>query len=141
MIVLDTTVLVYAVGAEHPLRQPCRSLVMAAEEQRVDARTTVEVLQEFVHVRARRRQRDDAVARGRSYLELFGPLLPSDEAHVRAGLLLYQSTPRIGMFDAVLAAVAMRAGATLVSADLGFASVKGLAHVAPTAVGVATLVG
>ena len=29
MIVLDTTVLVYATGAEHPLRSPCRALIEA----------------------------------------------------------------------------------------------------------------
>jgi predicted nucleic acid-binding protein len=29
MIVLDTTVLVYAKGADHPLRAPCRELIAA----------------------------------------------------------------------------------------------------------------
>jgi len=139
VIVLDTTVLVYAVGAEHALREPCRRLIEAVEERLVDARTTVEVLQEFIHVRAKRRGRGDAVALGRSYLALLEPLLPSDEARLREGLLIYQSTPRVGMFDAVVAAVAMDAGAILVSADRGFASVTGLSHVHPTRDGVAAL--
>ena len=30
MIVLDTTILVYAVGDEHPLRSPCREVIAAA---------------------------------------------------------------------------------------------------------------
>jgi predicted nucleic acid-binding protein len=54
MIVLDTTVLVYAVGADHSLRRPCRDLVEAIAERRIEATTTVEVIQEFVHVRGRR---------------------------------------------------------------------------------------
>jgi predicted nucleic acid-binding protein len=29
LIVLDTTVLVYAKGQDHPLREPCRALVEA----------------------------------------------------------------------------------------------------------------
>jgi predicted nucleic acid-binding protein len=54
MIVFDTTVLVYAKGADHPLRDPCRQLIAAAE-RRIEATTTVEAIQEFVHVRSRRR--------------------------------------------------------------------------------------
>ena len=56
MIVLDTTVLVYAKGIDHPLRQPCRKLIDLIADGRIEATTTVEVIQEFVHVRARRRE-------------------------------------------------------------------------------------
>lgn len=45
MIVLDTTVLVYAKGAEHPLRDPCRDLVAAIADERIAATTTAEVIQ------------------------------------------------------------------------------------------------
>lgn len=45
MIVLDTTVLVYAKGAEHPLRDPCRDLVAAIADERIAATTTAEVCQ------------------------------------------------------------------------------------------------
>ena len=65
MIVLDTTVLVYALGGEHALREPCQRLVEAVAEGRVEATTTVEVIQEFVRVRARRwtaRMRPSAAA-------------------------------------------------------------------------------
>ena len=40
MIVVDTTVLVYAVGAEHPLKEPCRKLISS----RLDSLTTVHPL-------------------------------------------------------------------------------------------------
>jgi predicted nucleic acid-binding protein len=66
MIVVDTTVLVYAIGADHPLRDPCRRLVAAVGEGRVEATTTVEALQELVHVQARRRTRGDAARHGRA---------------------------------------------------------------------------
>ena len=55
MIVLDTTVLVYAVGADHPLREPCQLLVRAIADGTILATTTIEVIQEFTHVRGRRR--------------------------------------------------------------------------------------
>lgn len=40
MIVLDTTVLVYATGAEHPLRAPCRLLIDMIAQGKVEATTT-----------------------------------------------------------------------------------------------------
>ena len=44
MIVLDTTVLVYSVGSDHPLRAPCRSLIEAIGDGEIAATTTVEVI-------------------------------------------------------------------------------------------------
>lgn len=140
MIVLDTTVLVYAKGAEHPLREPCRKLIAAIAEGAVTATTSVEVIQEFVHVRARRRDRADAAALGRDYAELLSPLLPVAPEHLEQGLALFERLQGLGAFDAVLAAAAIDAGArALVSADGGFATVPRLAHELPDAAGVAAL--
>ena len=44
MIILDTTVLVYAVGEDHPLREPSRTIVSAIADGRLEATTTVEVV-------------------------------------------------------------------------------------------------
>jgi uncharacterized protein len=140
MIVLDTTVLVYAKGADHPLRDPCRELVQAIAERRIAATTTVEVVQEFVHVRARRRDREDAAALGRDYAELLTPLLSVTGDDLRRGLTIYERSEQLGAFDAVLAAAAAAAGArAIVSADAAFSTVGDLAHVTPDAAGVATL--
>lgn len=139
MIVLDTTVLVYAVGAEHPLRDPCRQLVAAIADGRLNATTTVEVLQEFTHVRARRRDRDDAARRTRDYIDLLAPLLVVSEQDLEHGLRLYTRSDRLGAFDAVLAAAAGRAeAAAIVSADVAFAEAD-VMHVVPDARGVAGL--
>jgi uncharacterized protein len=132
MIVLDTTVLVYAVGVPHPLAEPCRRIVEGIRERRIDATTTVEVLQEFAHVRARRRSRGDAAALTGEFLELLAPLLVVEEQQLRSGLVLYQRTERLRAFDSVLAATALNAGAeALVSADVSFAEVRNLRHVFP----------
>lgn len=138
MIVLDTTVLVYAVGEPHPLRDPCRDLVGAIAERRLPATTTVEVLQEFTHVRARRRDREDAARLARDYLDLLTPLLVVGEDDLQEGLRLYTRSDGLGAFDAVLAAAAGRANAAIVSADAAFAE-AGVAHVVPDARGVAQL--
>jgi uncharacterized protein len=140
VIVLDTTVLIYAKGAAHPLRESCRELIAAIAEDELQASTTVEVIQEFVHVRAQRRTRSDAVALGSDYAELLAPLLSTDGEHLSRGLLLFERTQRLGAFDAVLAATALDAGASaLVSADAAFASVPDLQHVVPDKPGVAKL--
>ncbi|MEI7761471.1 MAG: type II toxin-antitoxin system VapC family toxin [Thermoleophilia bacterium] len=130
MIVLDTTVLVYAVGDDHALRDPARSLLAAAADGSLRATTTPEAIQEFAHVRARRRERADAAALAEGYADLLSPLLEVGEADLREGLRLFRRNAALGAFDAVLAAVALRAGATtLVSADRAFAGVRGLTFV------------
>ena len=140
MILLDTTVLVYAKGQDHPLRDPCRDLIAAVADGSVEATTTVEVIQEFVHVRARRRDRSDAAALGRDYAELLSPLLAPDADDLLSGLALFERSPSIGPFDAVLAACAIHAGVqALVSADTGFAGLANVPHVLPDGAGVAAL--
>ena len=142
MIVLDTTVLVYAKGADHPLRDPCRRLIEAIAARRVEATTTPEVIQEFMHVRARRRNRADAAALARDYAELLSPLLLVDRPQLHRGLVLFEAVTNLGAFDSVLAAATLSAAAThLVSADRAFSEVEGLDTVEPDAAGIATLVG
>jgi len=139
MIVLDTTVLVYAKGAEHPLRDPCRRLIAAIAERDLQATTTVESIQEFVHVRARRRTRADAVALGNDYSDLLSPLLTVTGEHLRHGLSLFERSEQLGAFDAVLAAAAISAGAeALVSADTAFATIP-IPHLVPDDDGVTSL--
>jgi predicted nucleic acid-binding protein len=141
VIVLDTTVLVYAKGADHPLRAPCRELVEAIAEGAVQATTSVEVIQEFVHVRARTRSRQDAAATGYDYAELLSPLLNVTREDLQRGLALFERSDRLGTFDAVLAAAAMASNASaLVSADIAFATLATeLPHVVPDHEGVAGL--
>ncbi len=140
MIVLDTTVLVYAKGSDHILREPCRRLLAAIADGVIEATTTVEVLQELVHVRARRRGRKDAAEMGRDYVELLSPLLSVTREDLLEGLYLFERSDRLRAFDAVLAAAAAASGAAaLVSADSAFAGVLRLTHVIPDEAGVASL--
>jgi predicted nucleic acid-binding protein len=132
MIVLDTTVLVYAVGTEHPLRDPCRLLVAAVADGTLEATTTVEVIQEFAHVRACRRGRPEATRLSNDYAELLAPLITVTAEDLKAGLAVFESHERLGAFDAVLVASASARGATaLVSADTAFASAGDVNHVIP----------
>jgi uncharacterized protein len=141
VIVLDTTVLSYAVGVEHPLREPCRRLLAAHGDGRVEATTIIEVVQEFVHVRARRRSRADAVALGRHYIAAFA-LLATWPEDLDLGLTLFERHPNLGAFDAVLAAVALnRHAEALVSADRAFSAVSSLPWIDPATSALDRLVG
>ncbi|MGI8423966.1 MAG: type II toxin-antitoxin system VapC family toxin [Chloroflexota bacterium] len=140
MIVLDTTVLCYAVGEAHPLREPCRQLLLAQADGHVEATTTVEVIQEFVHVRARRRPAADAAALGRNYATVFSLLVTQPE-DLDLGLTLFERHhDTLGAFDSVLAAVALnRRAAGLFSADAAFGGIPGLRWLAPGSPGLERL--
>lgn len=131
MILLDTMVLVYAVGGEHPLRAPCRGLVGQVRDRLVRATTTVEVIQEFTHIRARRRSRHEAAGGAREYATGLGPLLRPDDEDLFDGLALFEASATLGMFDAVLAASARRRGWGLASADQAFGQIEGLEYLDP----------
>ncbi|PSL00988.1 hypothetical protein CLV63_101467 [Murinocardiopsis flavida] len=142
MIVLDTTVLVFAVGTEHPLRSPCRRLIEAVMNDRIEATTTVEVIQEFAHIRSKRRSRADAAVHAANYLDMLSPLLMVEEGVLRAGLSVFAGHERLGSFDSVLAAAARSNGAAaLVSADRAFSTCTDVAHVFPDDAGVKGLIG
>lgn len=140
MIVLDTTVLLYAKGADHPLRDPARRVIAAVADGELEATTTVEVIQEFVHVRARRRGRADAVALGKDYVDLLSPLLAVTVEQVHRGLEIFMRCERLGAFDALLAAATLSVGAdALVSADAAFGTVPALTHISPDEQGISEL--
>lgn len=72
-------------------------------------------------------------------MDLLAPLLSVEDDDVRQGLETFRTVESVGCFDAILAAVAMGAKATLVSTDKGYASVPGLPVVVPDQQGVRRL--
>jgi len=132
VIVLDTTVLVYALGRDHPLREPCRQLVVSVGQGQVRATTSVETIQEFCQVRSRRNTPAQAAADARDHALLLRPLLLPEEIDLVAGLSAFGTNGgRLGSFDAVLGASAARRGLPLASADRGFDLVPGLIRLDP----------
>ena len=139
MILLDTTVLVYAVGTEHPLRDPSRRVIEAIGDG-LPATTTPEVIQEFAHVAARRRSREQAASWAAAYVDLLSPLAVVGEQELASGLRLFESVEQLGAFDAVLAATALEHEVdALVSADVAFDAVPKLRFVALDSTGLEAL--
>lgn len=95
------------------------------------ATTTVEVVQEFTQVRARRGPRPEAAALARAYAEALGPLIRPEADDLLEGLALFEDVVALDAFDAVLAATARRRGWSLASADRAFARIEGLSYLNP----------
>jgi len=132
VIVLDTTVLVYATGSAHPLREHCRTLVAAIARETWKRRRPSRWSKSSCMCRAKRRPRADAVGLGFACADLLTPFLPVGRNELQTGLQLYRDTAQLGAFDAILAAAALAVHAdALVSADTAFAAVAELAHVIP----------
>jgi uncharacterized protein len=131
LILLDTSILLYFMGSGHPLRERSRLLIQAHEDGRISAATTIEAIQEFAHVHARRRSRAVSVIRARHWISALD-LIAVDAWDLEMGLSLFEQLPRLGAFDAVLAAVALNHNVeALVSADRAFGDVPGLRWVDP----------
>lgn len=48
--VFDTTIFVYAIGREHPYRDPCRAILDQAKRRPVEGGASALVIQEFAHI-------------------------------------------------------------------------------------------
>jgi predicted nucleic acid-binding protein len=131
-VFLDTAVLVYAIGGEHPLRDPCRSLLRAVGAGEVDAVTSALAVQELLHQRARRLgDRGVAVDQVRPLLDAL-TIVPIDPAAARLALDLYAGSDLLDAADALHAATALTHGVTqLVSPDAAFDGVEGLSRLTP----------
>lgn len=115
------------------MREPCSRIISAAADGSVRATTTVEVIQEFAHVHARRRDRALVARAARDYADLLAPLIVVEATDLESGLELWLEAMELGTFDAVLAAAARDRGAdALVSADSAFSGIPGLRHVDPS---------
>ena len=131
MILVDTNVLLYAVGGDHPLQDPCRGLLDAQGAGRLELMTTLDVLQEFTYVRARRRPRDRTALLARLFAESL-TIVETSVDDLDHGLELFVDHRGLDVIDAVLAAVALHHDAeALVSADRAFAHITELRHVDP----------
>ncbi|MGI8946257.1 MAG: type II toxin-antitoxin system VapC family toxin [Thermoleophilaceae bacterium] len=128
----DTGVFVYAVGALHPYRDPCREVIRRARKGELRGEASADLLQELAHQRFRRTgDRDQAVETAKAVAALcrLHELRPRDAVR---GLELYRSHERLGARDAVFAAVALgREIGAILSTDRAFDVVAGLERVDP----------
>jgi predicted nucleic acid-binding protein len=129
---VDSNVPMYAVGEEHPLKQPCVALLGAVASGRIRAVTNVEVHQELLHRYSALGQRARAVEVAREFLTVVPAVLPVTLDDVELAMELHTAYPTLPTRDIVHVAVMQRHGVEhIISADAHFDAVPTLHRVDP----------
>ena len=135
MKLIDTNIIIYAVGRPHSYRGPCARILREASVDVNGYTIDAEVLQELLHVYTMRAERSRALRVFDRTLRLFPSPLPIGRSElVRARDLMEQHT-QLSSRDALHAAVVMtRDLEGIVTTDRGFRMVPGLEVFDPTEV-------
>ena len=122
----------YAGGAAHPLKGPCRDILTAVSAGRFQAVTSAEVVQEILHRFVAIRRPELGASMARHTLDLMAPVLPLTHAIVGRVPDLLGKYVRLSARDLVHVATCLEHGLdTVVSADAAFKEVKELAFATP----------
>lgn len=133
-IFVDAHVFLYAVGAESPHRDACRSVLQAVGQGKLDGVTSSEVLQEILHVRSRRVNIQDATSAVRAAADLVVEVFPVTTRDVLEACRLLESHSGLGARDALHAAVMKNSRVhLLVSLDRDFDAIADLKRIEPSA--------
>jgi uncharacterized protein len=132
-VFLDTNIFLYAIGGEGPHRAPCRAVLAAVGRGALGGVTNSEVLQEILHVRARRVTLKDATSAARSAASIVAEVVPVTAADVLDACALLDSHPGLSARDALHVATMQNSQISLlVSVDRDFDSLKTLKRLNPT---------
>lgn len=131
-VFIDTAILMYAGGTEHSLREPCQRLLETVADGRLEAVTSVEVVQEILHRFTALGRPDIGAAMSRATLDLFAPVLPITHAVMRRMPDLIERYQGLAARDLVHVATCLEEGiADIVSPDRGFDVVPEIHRIAP----------
>jgi len=129
---LDSAIFMYAAGAEHPLRDPCRAIVAKVAAGELEATTSAELVQEILHRFIAIRRPAAGIAIARDVLAAFRPVLPVTHGIVERLPELVERYPNLSARDLVHVATCLEAGiTTIVTPDRGFDAVAGINRLAP----------
>lgn len=130
MILIDSNIPMYLVGAEHPnkpvARQLLERMVIAGERLVTDA----EVLQEILHRYTAIARRDAIGPALAAILGVVDEVLPIERSDVERARWLLETTARLSARDAVHVAIMQRHGVEQVmSFDTGFDDIPGIRRI------------
>jgi predicted nucleic acid-binding protein len=135
-VFIDTAVIMYATGAEHPLREPSRRVLSRIGTGELDGVISVEVIQEILHRFSSVRRRDVGEAQARDAMDFFAPVLPITHALMRRVPDLAARYPSLTARDLVHVATCVHEGITeIISPDRGFDGVAEIRRIDPAAFG------
>ncbi len=131
-VLLDSAVFIYAVGVEHPYRDPCRQLLRALEAERFRGEASALAVEETLHQRVRRTGDRESAVRVAGDIVTLCPVHDLTRADVVLGLRLFGAATRLNARDALHAATALNRGIpAIVSPDEAFDDVPQLERIDP----------
>jgi predicted nucleic acid-binding protein len=132
VIFVDTNVLMYAAGTDHPMRDPSRRILDSVSARSIDGVTSAEVVQEIVHRYAAIGRAEGGLALAERAMDLFAPVLPITHALMRRVPDLARRYPTLAARDVIHVATCIHEGITdILSTDRGFDSVREVRRIAP----------
>ena len=133
-VFIDTAVIMYAAGGDHPLRDPCGRIIAGIGDGDIDAVTSAEVIQEILHRFVSVRRAEHGRTQAIEALDLFAPVLPITHALRRRVPDLAARYPSLDARDLVHVATCIHEGiTTIVSPDRGFDQVAEVRRIDPMA--------
>ena len=133
---IDTAVVMYASGVEHPLRAPCRQVIRQVGAGDLHGVISAEVIQEILHRFVSIRRPDVGLAQATEAMDIFAPVLPITHALMRRVPDLAVKYPRLSARDLVHVATCIHEGITeIISPDRAFDQVHELRRIDPSTFG------
>ena len=127
MKLIDTNIIIYSLGKEHPLKEPCRSFIAKIASGVIAANIDVEVLQEVLYVYAYRNERIKGIAACRYLLDIFPNPFPISKNEISLAISFMDKYPSIVFRDAIHAAVVVNNKLKgIISEDSDFDIIKGI---------------
>jgi predicted nucleic acid-binding protein len=135
-VFVDTAVMMYAAGSEHPLREPCRRILDRVARGELAATTSVEVIQEILHRYRAIRRADGGIELAVRTLDAFAPVLPITHALMRRVPALAERYPDLAARDLVHLATCIHEGiGEIVTTDRAFDEVREVRRIDPAELG------
>jgi hypothetical protein len=133
-VFLDTNILLYAVGQDHPQQEACSRVLRRVADGSLEATANTEVVQEILFVLIRRGRPQDGLVLARHVLALFTELLPVTRESMQVACDLLQRFPQLPVRDAIHAATMLDNGIKrIISVDSDFDLVPQIERVEPDA--------
>ena len=131
MILIDSNVPMYLVGAPHPNREAARRALEEAVASGESLCTDAEVLQEILHRYTAIRRDEDVDPAFAAILGLVDVVFPIERADVERARRVLRSAPNLSARDAIHVAVMLgRDIERVMSFDAGFDGIPGIVRVA-----------
>lgn len=128
----DTNVFVYALGRDHRLRLPCKTILLQARDGDLRGEASADLIQEFAHQRYRQTGDRATACQSARQIAQACVLHPLEPADILRGLELFERHPSLNGRDASFAAVALGRGIdAILTADRAFDGLPGLERVDP----------